>query len=74
MTVAATSLWVYCIPMDIITAIIAKTNEILDREGIDTDRERVETILTNFHADASTVTVAAVKAAVRRVSRTIGAA
>lgn len=51
--------------------VILRTHEILDSLAADTDRERVETIISNFHDDPSTVTVEAVKAAVHRVGRTI---
>ena len=51
--------------------VIQRTHEVLDSIGADTDRERVETIISNFHHDPSTVTVEAVMAAVRQVRRTV---
>lgn len=51
--------------------VIQRTHEILDSMGAVTDRERVETIISNFHDDPSTVTVEAVMAAVHRVRRTV---
>lgn len=51
--------------------VIQRTHEILDSMDAVTDRERVETIISNFHDDPSTVTVEAVKAAVHRVGRTV---
>lgn len=53
--------------------VILRTHEILDSIGADTDRERVETIISNFHDDPSTVSVEAVMAAVHRVRRTVAA-
>lgn len=51
--------------------VIQRTHEVLDSMGAVTDRERVETIISNFHHDPSTVTVEAVMAAVRQVRRTV---
>lgn len=51
--------------------VIQRTHEILDSMGAVTDRERVETIITDLHDDPSTVSVEAVMAAVHRVRRTV---
>lgn len=53
--------------------VILRTHEILDSIGAVTDRERVETIISNFHDDPSTVSVEAVMAAIHRVRRTVAA-
>lgn len=53
--------------------VILRTREVLDSMGAVTDRERVETIITDLHHDPSTVTVEAVMAAVHRVRRTVAA-
>lgn len=53
--------------------VIQRTHEILDSMGAVTDRERVETIITDLHHDPSTVTAEAVLAAVHRVRHTVAA-
>lgn len=53
--------------------VILRTHEVLDSIGAVTDRERVETIITDLHDDPSTVSIEAVLAAVHRVRRTVAA-
>lgn len=50
--------------------VIAKIRELIAVNSIETDDDRVETLITNFHDTPETVTLAVVKRAVARVNNT----